>query len=110
MSRMYDVIIGKTPPSSMMDLSTAVARYCRVMDFTAVNRMPFVTSNGRLGLGPRSMTHNDRVFMIAGQQTPFILREAGNGQYHVVGEAYIYGMMDGEYLVEDADFTATTLV
>ena len=47
MSRMYDLIIGKTPPSSMMDLSTAVARYCRVMDFTAVNRMPFVTSNGR---------------------------------------------------------------
>ena len=110
MSRMYDLIIGKTPPSSMMDLSTAVARYCRVMDFTAVNRMPFVTSNGRLELGPRSMTNNDRVFMIPGQQTPFILREAGHGQYHVVGEAYIYGIMDGEYLVEDADFTATTLV
>ena len=110
MSRMYDLIIGKTPPSSMMDLFTAVARYCRVMDFTAVNRMPFVTSNGRLGLGPRSMTNNDRVFMIPGQQTPFILRESGHGQYHVVGEAYIYGIMDGEYLVEDADFTATTLV
>ena len=47
--------------------------------------------------------------MITGQQTPFILCEAGNGQYHVVGDGYIYGIMDGEYLVEDADFATILL-
>lgn len=27
---------------------------------------------------------------------PFILREAGDGHYHLVGEAYVHGIIHGE--------------
>ena len=39
----------------------------------------------------------DRVAVICGAETPFILRRLGVGpQFQVVGESYVYGLMDGE--------------
>ena len=58
----------------------------------------FITSKGYMGMGnPKA---NDRVFILRGGNTPFVLRSDGNraGQFTVVGNCYVHGIMDGEIL------------
>ncbi|KAK7193701.1 HET-domain-containing protein [Paraphaeosphaeria sporulosa] len=61
-------------------------------------RRPFITSKGLLGLGPEDMRSGDVVVVVSGAEVPFILREAPEGGYVLVGEAYVDGVMDGEVL------------
>ena len=35
--------------------------------------------------------------MLAGARIPFVLRKAHNGEYDLIGEAYVHGFMQGEY-------------
>jgi hypothetical protein len=55
----------------------------------------FVTSEGRMGLGPRLMREDDLVVILRGGLEPIILRKVDN-HYRLIGVAYIYGIMDGE--------------
>jgi hypothetical protein len=61
-------------------------------------RRPFITSSGRLGLGPAAMLPGDRVVVFFGAELPFILRKDNEGYYQVIGEAYVHGIMDGEIM------------
>ncbi|KAF2447731.1 hypothetical protein P171DRAFT_354406, partial [Karstenula rhodostoma CBS 690.94] len=61
-------------------------------------RRLFITSGGHLGLSPKDMQSNDVVIVASGAEVPFILREASEGGYKLVGEAYVDGVMDGEVL------------
>lgn len=69
---------------------------------TAVMRMagrrPFVSADGRVGLGPGDMQVGDTVVIFDGVDVPFILRRLGGQQeaYRLIGEAYVHGAMDGE--------------
>jgi hypothetical protein len=38
------------------------------------------------------------VVVLFGLDMPFVLRPATNGQYWIIGEAYVYGIMDGEFM------------
>lgn len=49
-----------------------------------------------MGIGPRSMQPNDIVVVLRGGNTPFILRKGIDEQYHLVGEAYVHGILKGE--------------
>lgn len=72
-----------------------------------MNRRLFTTQHGFLGLGPAETECGDFVFIFAGGHTPFLLREA---QYRIVsgtkpsqtfglvGDCYVHGVMDGEYV------------
>lgn len=42
-----------------------------------------------------------------GAAVPYILRRLDTGTYHFQGEAYVHGIMDGEYLI-DKYFAAST--
>jgi hypothetical protein len=55
----------------------------------------FVTSAGRLGLGPRSMRPDDGIAILKGGNTPFVLRKVEGG-YLMIGSAYVHGIIDGE--------------
>ena len=47
------------------------------------------------------MKTGDAVAIFIGARTPFVLRPTGIGsqvQYNLIGECYIYGIMDGESL------------
>jgi hypothetical protein len=44
------------------------------------------------------MEVSDKVLLLKGAFTPFVLRPLPNGQYQMVGEAYVHGMMHGEWL------------
>ncbi|KAK3642780.1 Folylpolyglutamate synthetase [Elasticomyces elasticus] len=63
-------------------------------------RRCFVTQQGRLGLGPRDMQSGDVVAMLSGAGYPCILRPLDDGQYQLVGAAYVDGVMPEDLGVE----------
>jgi hypothetical protein len=57
----------------------------------------FRTKTGHFGLGPTSLEIMDEVWLLKGGRTPFVLRKrADNNDYHLIGEAYVHGLMYGE--------------
>ena len=72
--------------------------------------MPFSLSNGMLGLAPNTMEPGDKVFIIIGCETPIILRDAGHGEYRIIGDAYVYGVMDGELVEHDPEIETIVIV
>lgn len=62
------------------------------------------TSRGYLGTAPNDVQKGDVVCIFMGAAVPFILRprDAVDGGYTLIGDAYIHGIMDGE-LVSDWD-------
>ena len=61
-------------------------------------RTPFLTDNGYLGMGPRYLQEGDIVVIFLGAGLPHIIREAESGLYELVGEAYVQGVMQGEFM------------
>ena len=59
------------------------------------NRRFFVTAQGRMGLGPRTMNEGDVVTVLFGGKWPFLLRDH-QSHHHLVGAAYVHGVMYGE--------------
>ncbi|KAH6666294.1 heterokaryon incompatibility protein-domain-containing protein [Halenospora varia] len=60
-------------------------------------RRLFRTKGNVLGLAAESMKLGDEVWIIAGSIVPMLLRKSEGGEnYELVGEAYVYGIMDGE--------------
>lgn len=56
----------------------------------------FSTKLRYCGLGPPGMKVGDVVVVLYGGRFPFILRPTANQDYHLVGYAYVSGIMDGE--------------
>jgi hypothetical protein len=75
----------------------------------SLGRLPFITKKGHLVLGPEYVKRGDFVALIKGSQVPFILRRQSDGQYRLVGEAYVDGIMDGEAMV-DSNWCGVNLV
>lgn len=59
-------------------------------------RRAFRTTNGRFGLSGLSLRTGDVVWVIAGVETPLVLRPCGWAEWQLVGEAYVDGIMNGE--------------
>ncbi|KAF2671225.1 HET-domain-containing protein [Microthyrium microscopicum] len=66
----------------------------------ARNRRLFRTARGHIGMGPWNIQPDDRVAIIFGGEVPFIIRKCGDSsnEYHLIGEAYVHGIMDGEFV------------
>ncbi|KAF2821671.1 hypothetical protein CC86DRAFT_99272 [Ophiobolus disseminans] len=64
------------------------------------HRRFFITAEGRMGIGPRSMRADDLIVILRGGRLPFILRGNGAGGYWLVGGAYVHGIMNGEAVQE----------
>ncbi|VUC30089.1 unnamed protein product [Clonostachys rosea] len=64
----------------------------------AKHRCPFRTSTGRIGIGPHQMNHGDRIYVLAGAPVPYVMREGTDRKLRLIGEVYLYGIMDGEGL------------
>lgn len=75
--------------------------------------MNSATKGGLVGLGPKSTSVElgDQVWLLRGASVPFVLRPAGDGTFHVVGEAFVYGIMREEAVPLSADsFSTVSLV
>jgi len=58
------------------------------------------------GLGPEGSEKGASLvalcaFILYGCSVPVVLRSSGSALYEVVGEAYVHGAMDGEFMTED---------
>lgn len=60
----------------------------------------FITVSGYYGLGPWIMQPEDECWILAGSRVPFVLRRTrdGEGHYRILGEAYLHGTMDSEFV------------
>jgi hypothetical protein len=65
---------------------------------TCTARTAFITAGGWLGFGPFCMEAGDIVVVFAGADVPFVVRRTqdGSGDFLLVGEAYVDGLMFGE--------------
>ncbi|KAK0632469.1 heterokaryon incompatibility protein-domain-containing protein [Immersiella caudata] len=65
-----------------------------------VNKRPFRTHGGHVGLAPAETEPGDLAVIFPGFSAPYVLRRVGDDarMYELVGECYVYGVMDGEYL------------
>jgi hypothetical protein len=57
----------------------------------------FVTADGYMGLSPLFAERGDLICVLLGCSVPMIIRKCGTN-YVVVGDAYVYGMMEGEVM------------
>jgi hypothetical protein len=49
-----------------------------------------------LGVVPVSALEGDQIWVLRGSRVPFVLRLLANGNYKLIGEAYVHGFMRGE--------------
>lgn len=65
------------------------------------------TKRGRCGIAPENVAVGDLVSVFAGGKVPFLIRKSTKGEYiyYLVGESYIYGIMNGEVVdLEDVEY------
>jgi hypothetical protein len=61
----------------------------------------FVSDSGFMGFAPRAALPGDAVCVLHGATTPFVLRRDGGGGYwKLLGECYVFGIMNGEVMEE----------
>ena len=72
--------------------------YVYQMTNVAIGRRPFLTPDGRLGLGPADTQPGDCVYILLGSTTPHVLRAVSPDAFSFVGEAYVHTIMDGEFM------------
>ena len=70
-----------------------------IVDATTDRRL-VVTDSGYIGLVQRSCVVGDSIFILMGSDMPCVLRKLETGTYAFQGEAYVHGIMDGEYLLK----------
>ncbi|MCJ1412132.1 hypothetical protein MMC19_006224 [Ptychographa xylographoides] len=60
-------------------------------------RTLFITTDRSMGLGSREIQVGDKICVLFGGNTFFILRQAGRA-YRLIGACYVYGFMNGEVM------------
>ena len=92
-----------SPPETGIATDADVAIGCR--DYLAQvwrfcnERSLLTTEEGYIGLAPRAAKPGDRVCVLLGSDSPFLLHPTGNNQYQLVGNCYAHGIMSGEALL-----------
>ncbi|KAH8904112.1 hypothetical protein BR93DRAFT_985429 [Coniochaeta sp. PMI_546] len=64
-------------------------------------RRMFRTQKGLFGITAQSLHRGDCVWILAGADTPFVLSKLHDDDWRVVGEAYVFGIMNGEVLTPE---------
>ncbi|KAH7324263.1 heterokaryon incompatibility protein-domain-containing protein [Stachybotrys elegans] len=114
----WDQAQGSTDRMAVADLAFMTATmermgtfgsYMRLM-MTNCGRKPFYTEKGYVGLGPYATEVGDVVAIFDGAPIPFILRPKEGLAYQLLGEGYMYGLMDGEFIQDDTDECTFVLV
>lgn len=56
------------------------------------------TKKRLLGLASSSVEPGDQIWIFRGAKVPYVVRKMPDGMYEFMGEAYLYGLMNGEAL------------
>jgi hypothetical protein len=65
-----------------------------------IKRSFLTTERGYMGLGPSRTQAGDLVCILKGALVPFVVRIAQNDSFTFLGEAYVHGIMNGEFVLE----------
>lgn len=65
------------------------------------SKIIFCTTRGHIGLGPKELRKGDVAVILFGASVPFVLRPTKRGHYVLVGDCYVHGLMDGEFMRND---------
>ena len=75
----------------------------------SIRRNKFLyTKSGRMGLGPESVQPGDRVAIFSSEKVIDFLREKP-GHFEFLGDGYVHGVMNGEGVPEDGQFSEVEL-
>lgn len=74
------------------------------------SRRPFITSTGFVGLCPSHVAVGDVVCIFYGGKAPYVIRPGKYETFTLVGEAYVQGIMYGEFLKDKPASQTFTLV
>lgn len=108
-SHHYQLLVGAIPPVVNVvekERSMVKTEESLIVDKTLeyrrrwylYDRRPFVTNDGCPGLALADIQPGDQICVLAGASVPFVIRRNEEGNFRLVGESYIYGLMDGEWL------------
>ncbi|KAF2139895.1 uncharacterized protein K452DRAFT_253498 [Aplosporella prunicola CBS 121167] len=89
------ILFGERDPERAEGYEAAMAYFLDV-DRATFGRALFTTKLGYMGIGPRSTWPGDRVAVLLGGRTPYVLRSAWGGKFKFVGECFVHGLMQGE--------------
>ena len=99
-----DMVANRSPMvPAMFSMFHKVTRFTKGSSsgahYLGQNRSLFRTLKcNLLGLGPDKMEAGDEIRLLKGAYTPIVLRPQPSGQYVVVGESYVHGVMHREWL------------
>jgi hypothetical protein len=101
----YCEVVGHLLSGSNVHQATK-SLYLKAMDFDQAfssysNGRKFgITKGLRMGMFPNTVQQDDIIFAPMGANVPFVLREAKDRRYKLVGECYLHGVMYGEVAEE----------
>lgn len=98
MERSFEAFIKLAEPGATNEHISASRPYVHTMNLESARRRVFMTSKGYYGIADENLLVGDTVCVIFGGDSPFIARETDLGNYKLIGEAYLHGIMSGEYL------------
>jgi hypothetical protein len=75
----------------------ATLRIVEAIRRTMMGRKFFLSSSGYMGLGPLALQEGDMICILLGCDVPLLIRKEGD-YYRLVGECFVWGLMDGEAL------------
>jgi hypothetical protein len=117
-AKAYNVMISKPEPT-YLDIGAFWEVQCSerpkyepsvlILDIMA-GRKPFITKQGYVGVGPANMQSGDLVCIFLGSGLPFLIRPLEEGRYILVGEAYVHGIVDGEFVEKNKSSEVFELV
>lgn len=84
--------------------------YWKKAQFGPAARSLWVSKEKYMGLALRSVCQGDEIWIIHGSRIPFVLRKQPDGSYAFLGEAYVHGIMDGEFFKRQNDLVIENLV
>ncbi|KAL8691862.1 MAG: hypothetical protein Q9218_003006 [Villophora microphyllina] len=71
-------------------------RYLDYVELFCNGRSLVSTTEGHLGLAPKTVREGDLLCVLLGCKNPLVLRPATNHQYMVLGECYVHALQHGE--------------
>lgn len=93
----WEICSGKR--SGRKTLAKRVRRFQEDI-YVAVNYALFFLDNGYVGLAYHTCQKGDQLYLLAGSDWPFILRQDGDA-FWLVAPAYVHGVMEGQLWPDD---------
>jgi hypothetical protein len=83
----------------LMEENRKIDSFTEAMERHLLGRNMFVTDGASMGLSSRDVKVGDEVVLVRGARMVFVVRRREDGEgYTLVGEAYVSGAMDGEFV------------